>query len=172
MRQFIEERLVCGTDRRVGVAQLVHALNNITTLPASALPPWMANVKKFIPVIVTKDDIGSSWVVNAYLNKRFKQEKKKYKHYTVTPLVSLSVSTLERLITTLEELPLGDVLEGRMREDKQLTRPFEAASKYARSGIPGRLTAHMKILEELLEKVTGDFGLSDPPSAVSNVVPG
>ena len=80
-------------------------------------------------------DIGSSWVVNGYLNKRLKQEKKKYKHYTVTPLVSLSVSTLERLIKTLEELPFSDVLEERIQEDKQLNRPFEAASAYAQSGL-------------------------------------
>jgi len=71
---------------------------------------------------------------------------------------------------TLEELPFEDVLEGRMREDKQLTRPFEAASKYAQSGIPGRLTFHMKVLDELLEKVTAEFGLSDPPSAVTDIV--
>lgn len=168
MRQFLEERLVCGTDRRVGVAQLVHALNNITTLPASALPTWMAGIRKFIPVIITKDDIGSSWVVNAYLNKRFKQEKRQYKRYTVTPLVSLSVSTLERLMNTLQELPFDEVLEGRIKEDKRLTRPFEAASKYAVSGIPGRLTAHMKILDELCERVTADFGFTDPPSEVGN----
>jgi hypothetical protein len=43
MRKFIEDRLVCGTDR--------------------------PSIRKFIPVIVTKDDIGSSWVMNAYLRE-------------------------------------------------------------------------------------------------------
>jgi hypothetical protein len=78
-------------------------------------------------------DIGSSWVVNGYLNKRFKQEKKKYKHYTVTSLVSLSVPTLEQWMKTLEEFPFSDVLEERIQEDKQLNPPFEAASAYAQS---------------------------------------
>jgi hypothetical protein len=169
MRQFLEDRLVSGTDRRVGIGQLVRALDNITGARLTSLPPWLSSIKKFIPVIVTKDDIGSSWVVNGYLNKRFKQEKKKYKHYIVTPLVSLSISTLERLMKTLEELPFSAVLEGRIQEDKELNRPFEAASKYAQSGIPGRLTAHMKILEELLANVAADFEISDPPSAVAGV---
>jgi hypothetical protein len=169
MRRFLEDRLVCGTDRRVGVAQLLHALGNIAGTRASSLPPWLSTIRKFIPVIVTKDDIGSSWVANGYLNKRFKQEKRKYKHYTVTPLVSLSVSTLERLMKTLEKLPFSDVLEGRIQEDKQLNRPFEAASKYAQSGVPGRLTVHMKILEELLAEVAADFEISDPPPAVAEV---
>jgi hypothetical protein len=169
MRQFLEDRLVSGMDRRVGVGQLVRALDNITGARLTSLPPWLSSIRKFIPVIVTKDDIGSSWMVNGYLNKRFKQEKKKYIHYTVTPLVSLSVSTLERLMRTLEALPFSDALEGRIQEDKQLNRPFEAASKYAQSGIPGRLTAHMKILEELMVKVAADFEMSDPPSAVAGV---
>jgi hypothetical protein len=59
--------------------------------------------------------------------------------------------------------------EGRIQEDEQLNRPFEAASKYAQSGVPGRLTVHMKILEKLLAKVVADFEISDPPSAVAEV---
>jgi hypothetical protein len=96
MRRFIEDRLVCGTDRQVGVSQLVNALNNITSLPQSSLPGWLRNIRKFVPLIITKDDIGSSWVINGYLQKRFKEEKRKYKGYTVTPIVSMSISTLER----------------------------------------------------------------------------
>jgi len=165
MRAFLEDRLVCGTNRRVGVAQLAHTLDRITRVRPSALPPWLADIRKFIPVIVTKDDIGSSWVVNAYLNKRFKQESKRHKKYTITPLVSLSVSTLERLMKTLTEVPFAEILEGRMQEDKQLTRPFEAASKYAQSGIPGRLSVHMEILHKLMESMTADFGLTDPSPA-------
>jgi hypothetical protein len=71
-------------------------------------------------------DIGSSWVVNGYLNKRFKQEKKKYKHYTVTSLVTLSVSTLEQLMKDTGGAPVLKCVQ----EDKQLNPPFEAASAY------------------------------------------
>jgi hypothetical protein len=72
MRSYIEDRLGSGTDRRVGVSQLVNTLDNITSLPKSSLPDWLRSIRKFIPVIITKDDIGSSWVMNAYLQKRFK----------------------------------------------------------------------------------------------------
>jgi hypothetical protein len=170
MRAFLENRLVCGTDRRVGVAQLVHALDKITSIPPSALPPWLAGIRKFIPVIITKDDIGSSWLVNAYLNNRFRQEARRHKNYTITPLVSLSVATLERLMKTLTELPFADILEGRIKEDKKLTRPFEAASEYARSGIPGRLSAHMEILDKLMDRMTADFGLTDTSVSAENIV--
>jgi hypothetical protein len=162
MRKFIEDRLVSGTDRRVGVSQLVNALNNITTLPESSLPLWLRGIRKFIPVIITKDDIGSSWVMNAYLQKRFKQEKKKYKGYTVTPIVSMSISTLERSMRALTELSFETILEDRMQQDKQLTRPFEAASKYVQRGVAGRLSVHMDVLEKLTEEVTKKYEVKDP----------
>jgi hypothetical protein len=164
MRKFLEDRLVCGTDRKVGVAQLLNALNNITGLPHSALPEWLRGIKKFIPVIVTKDDIGSTWVINAYLQTRFKQEKKKYKGYTVTPIVSMSVSTLERSMKALSELPFETILEDRIRGDKQLTRPFEGASKYVQRGVAGKLNVHMEILTKLSNEVIEEFQITDPIS--------
>ena len=41
-------------------------------------------VRKFIPLIIAKDEIGSSWGVNAYLNERFNDQidRKKHKAYT------------------------------------------------------------------------------------------
>jgi len=162
MRKYIEDRLVSGTDRRVGVSQLVNALDNITSLPKSSLPDWLRSIRKFIPVIMTKDDIGSSWVMNAYVQKRFKQEKKKYKGYTVTPIVCMSISTLERSMRALTELPFETILEDRMQQDKQLTRPFEAASKYVQRGVAGRLSVHMDVLEKLSEEVTKKYEVKDP----------
>ena len=162
MRKFIEDRLVCGTDRQVGVSQLENALNNITGSPASALPEWLRSIRKFIPVIVTKDDIGSSWVMNAYLQKRFKQQKKKYKGYTVTPVVSMSISTLERSMKALTELSFETILEDRMHEDKQLTRPFEAASKYVQRGVAGKLSVHMEVLQKLSDEVIKKYEVTDP----------
>lgn len=102
----------------------MNALNNITTLPETSLPWWLRGVRKFIPVIITKDDIGSSWVTNAYLQKRFKEEKKKYKGYTVTPIVSMNISTIERAMRALKELPFETILEDRMQQDKQAHASF------------------------------------------------
>jgi len=46
----------------------------------------------------------------------------------------------------LTELPFETILEDRMQQDKQLTRPFEAASKYVQRGVAGRLSVHMDVL--------------------------
>lgn len=160
----MEDRLVCGTDRKVGISQLVNALDNISTLSPSALPRWLRTLRKFIPVIVTKDDIGSSWVINAYLQRRFKQEKRKYKGYTVTPVVSMSISTLERLMSALAELSFETILEDRIRQDKALARPFEAASNYVQRGIGGKLSAHFDVLQKLSDDVIKKYDVKDPSS--------
>jgi hypothetical protein len=70
-RKYLEDRLVTGTDRSVGVSQLVSAIESLTTFPPEALPPFLRPVRKFVPLIITKDEIGSSWVTNSYLNARF-----------------------------------------------------------------------------------------------------
>jgi hypothetical protein len=63
VRQFLEDKLVVGTDRKVGIAQLAKAIYNITSLPQEQLPEYLRGVKKFIPFIITRDDIGSVWLV-------------------------------------------------------------------------------------------------------------
>lgn len=101
-------------------------------------------------------------MINSYLQKRFKEEKKKYKGYTVTPIVSMSISTLERSMKAVSELPFETILEDRIREDKQLGRPFEAASKYVQRGVAGKLSAHMDILTKLMNEVVEEFQVTDP----------
>ena len=59
----MDKRFVEGTDRPVGVSQLLTAIDNTGTMPKENLPKWLRGVKKIIPVIITKDDIGSSWIV-------------------------------------------------------------------------------------------------------------
>jgi len=164
MKKFLEERLVCGTDRKVGVAQLLHAIENVTSLPPEQVPTWLRGIKKFIPLIITKDDLGSSWMVNGYLNARFKEQidRKKYKEYTITPLASMSVSTLERAVNAMRKIPLSAILENRIKSDKSLGRAFEGASDYVPRGMPRNVHAHIKILTELSNDVIADFKLTDP----------
>lgn len=67
--EYLEDRLVTGA----GVCQLLSAVKTIGGSPEK-LPDWLKGIKKIIPVIITKDDVGSSWVVNAYLSRRFKDQ--------------------------------------------------------------------------------------------------
>lgn len=170
MRKFLEDRLVSGTDRKVGVSQLLVAIDSLATHPAEQLPAWLRSVRKFIPLIITKDDLGSSWVVNGYLNARFKQQidRKKYKEYTVTPLVSMSISSLERSVNAIRKVPFSQVLENRIAGDKLMQRPFEAASNYVPSGMPRNISAHMEVLSALMQDVIADFKITDPPGTTGS----
>jgi hypothetical protein len=89
-----------GTDRPVGVSQLLEAIDKIGTLPKGNLPEWLRGAIKLVSVIITKDEIGSSWMMNAYLNARFQEKlnRNKYKKLKITPLVSMNVSSLERAV--------------------------------------------------------------------------
>jgi hypothetical protein len=160
-KTYLEDRLVTGTDRPIGVSQLLTAVQTLAALPSKDQPPWLRGIRKFIPLIITKDEIGSSWVTNTYLNARFKQKlnRKKCKPYVVTPLVSMSISTLERSIAALSDHAFSDILEDRIREDYQLGRPFEAASSYVRPGPARKVFKHMEIMESLGKEMEVDFGM-------------
>lgn len=168
-KQYLEDRLVVGTDRPIGVSQLLTAVQNLTTLPPAALPPWLRGIRKFVPLIITKDEIGSSWVTNTYLNARFAQKvnRKKCKRYVITPLVSMNVSTLERSLAALSDHALSDILEDRIRQDRNLGRPFEAASSWVPPGPARKVTKHLEIMENLSNEMIADFGMVDDQINVS-----
>lgn len=158
-REYLEDKLVTGTDRPIGVAQLLTATRNIKSLPPDELPDYLAGVNQLMPLIITKDDIGSSWMTNAYLNVRFQQqltyeEKSKGE---VSPLVSMSVGTLERAIAPLQEMALSDILRDRITEEPLLGRPFEAGSSYVHRGMPRMMFKHIEIMHEMTTELTTDF---------------
>jgi hypothetical protein len=163
MRDFLEKRLVSGDDGAVGVGQLLNAIRNLATGSPSAIPEWLKNIRKFIPLIVTKDDIGSAWEVNEFLNTRFESQfsRKEFKGYTITPLVSMGIATLERGIGWLAKMSFSKILEERIKADRQLRMPFEAASRYIGRGKAVRLKAHIDILHEVMAEVASDFDLKE-----------
>lgn len=163
MRKYLEDRLVVGTNKPAAVAQLNKAIEKLTTSPPSSLPPWLRSIRKYIPVVITRDEIGSCWGINSYLDARFEEmvNRKAAKAYTITPLVSMSVSTLERSVSKLKEMAFSVILEDRIRSDRDLARPFEAASKYVHRGTARGMSEHLKILHELTEGMIKDFGMAD-----------
>lgn len=169
MKNFLEDKLVKG----VGVDQLVGAVTVITTDPKKTaqkvpvIPDWLERIDTIMPVIVTRDDIGSSWSVNTYLNNRFSERllgKKRHKRITVTPLLSLSVGTLEKLMGTLSKMSLDVVLEDRIKRNPTLLWPFDAASKYVSRGMHRNTPRHMEMLHEIMDQTIKDFGITDPPN--------
>lgn len=163
MRKYLEGKLVSGTDRPVGVAQLLTAVRTLVGLAEGSRPVWMSGIKKLMPVILTKDEIGSSWVVNSYLNTRFADQLKDEDHvgYEVSPLVSLNVSCLERCAHALKHVPFSEVLEDRIKNDEKLGMPFDAASSFVPTGTARNVYKHLEILKAISEELIVDFGMRE-----------
>jgi hypothetical protein len=162
-RGYLEDKLVTGTDRPIGIAQLLTATRNIRSLPPDELPEYLANVKEIMPLLITKDDIGSSWMTNAYLNVRFQQQRTEEEKNKgdVSPLVSMSVGTLERAIAPLQEMALSDILSDRIKEEPFLGTPFEVGSSYVHRGMPRMMFKHIEIMHEMTTELTTDFKMSE-----------
>jgi hypothetical protein len=162
MRDYLEQRLVIGTNKPAAVLQLHRAIEKLTTSP-SCRPAWLRSIHKFIPLVITRDEIGSCWGLNRYLNARFEEmvDRKSAKSYTITPLVSMSISTLERCVQKLKEISFSVILEDRIKGDRLLERPFEAASKYVNRGTAYNMSEHLRIFHELNEGMIKDFGMVD-----------
>jgi hypothetical protein len=161
MKKYLEDKLVVGTNRPVGVAQLLTAVCNLSALPQPSIPTWLQGIKKLMPVILTKDEIGSSWAVNSYLNMRFTGQLKDEDHkgYEVAPLVSLSVSALEKCLHALNDHAFSEVLEERINADPKLGSPFEAASSFVPRGTARKVFKHVEIIKEIADQVIADFGM-------------
>jgi hypothetical protein len=156
IKAYLEDKLVTGK----GVDQLLNAVERFRDADA---PDYLKNINKIIPLIITRDDIGSSWGVNAYLNKRFRDKlsRKARKRVVVTPLVSMNISCLERMMWILQNKTLADVLEERMGADPTLRQPFDAAVKYVQRGAAPKLHAHVEAFSELTERLIVDFGMKE-----------
>ncbi|MGA2898179.1 MAG: hypothetical protein ABSE27_11375 [Acidobacteriaceae bacterium] len=163
VRKFLEDRLVSPK----GVKQLATAIENITSVPKERLPRYLRGIKKYVPLIITKDDAGSGWMVNRYLNARFNEEfkRRKHKRFKITPLVSMSVGTLERAISALSRMALSDILEDRIRSDSSLSIPFEAASSLVPRGTPRNMDKHLEIMHRITREMQAEFKLRDSPAS-------
>jgi hypothetical protein len=157
IKEYLEDKLVSK-----GVNQLLSAVEKLGASGVD-VPDYLKGINKIIPVIVTRDDFGGCWGVNAYLNKRFKDQlsRKSHKRIVVTPLVSTNISCLERMMWVLQEKALADVMEERIKTDRTLRQPFEAAVKYVRRGAAPKLHAHIEAYEELIDRLIVDFGVTE-----------
>jgi len=172
MKKYLESKLVGTAKDRKGVLQLTKAIENIRDKPTS-LPLCLANVNKIIPLIVTKDEIGSSFVINTYLNERLEAQfnRKDYKTLVITPLVTMSAGSMERAMRPLANMAFSTILENRITTDRQLGRPFEAASKHVHKGTARSLPKHMEILTNALSGLMKDFGMKEEDGSPAKMTP-
>jgi hypothetical protein len=99
--------------------------------------------------------------VNSYLNMRFTGQLKDEDHkgYEVAPLVSLSVSTLEKCMHVLNDHGFSEILEERINAEPKLSSPFEAASSFVPRGTARKMFKHVEIIKEVADQLVADFGL-------------
>jgi hypothetical protein len=163
MKKYLESKLVGTINSRKGVTQLMRAIENIKQKPKSFLPPCLAKTNKIIPLIVTKDEIGSSFFINRYLNERFEAQfkRKDYKPLVIAPLVTMSSGSIERAMRPLAKMPFSTILEDRITADRQLGRPFEAASKYVFKGTARSLPKHIELMSDAFRNVIKGFGITE-----------
>lgn len=157
IKSYLEDKLVTK-----GVNQLLGAIKRLAGKGAD-VPDYFKRVSKVIPVIITRDDFGGCWGVNAYLSKRFKDQlgPKSHKGIVVTPLVSMNISCLERMMWAMQEKPFTDIMEERIETDPTLRQPFDAAVKYAQRGLAPKLHAHVEAYKELMARLIVDFGVRE-----------
>jgi hypothetical protein len=73
----------------------------------------------------------------------------------------MSAGTVERAMRALAKMPLSQILENRITTDRNLGRPFEAASKYVPKGTARNMPEHMKLMSAALNEVIKDFGITE-----------
>jgi hypothetical protein len=107
------------------------------------------------------------------LNARFHERlnRLKYKRIKITPLVSMNISSLERAVSAMREMPFSDVMEDRIQEDPMLGRPFEAASSWVPQGTPRNMDKHIEIMKVLAKEMQDDFGMVDDEAELNTSSP-
>jgi hypothetical protein len=162
IKSYLEDKLV----KTKGVSQLLSAVKRLGA-KGPDVPDYLMGITKIIPVIITRDDFGGCWGVNAYLNKRFKDQlsTKLHKGIVVTPLVSMNISCLERMTWALQEKTFADAMEERIASDPTLRQPFDSAAKYVQHGAAPKLHVHVEAYKELSERLIADFGVNEEEAA-------
>jgi hypothetical protein len=123
LKKEMEEKLVGTPEAMKGVRQLIRAVEKLSAFESNKAVSQvdLNEVTTFFPLIIMRDDLGSVFGVNAYLNERF-QELRSVKRLwrSITPLFCLSADDIEKIFPYLTDTPLSALLEARYHGDKQL----------------------------------------------------
>jgi hypothetical protein len=129
LREEIEGKLVGTKEERKGVLQLADAIKNLFDKcnPRKLDCCDLDGIRKVVPLLITRDGIGGTFLINSYLNARFLENlnRKKYRPRIITPLFVMSSENLERISGHLADMPMTDILEMRYAIDDGLVYPFQ-----------------------------------------------
>ena len=123
----LTEKLVGTAKKRKGVHQLADAVRRLCSRNATEKIEGLDlyDVTTAFPLIITRDDLGSAFHMNAYLNFHFQQLTKDSRFgRSVTPLFCMSADDLEKLSPFLNDTSLATVLSSRYKADPGLNFSF------------------------------------------------
>lgn len=123
----IQEKLIGTSEQKKGLGQLALHIEQVfrSKSPRQIEGLERSNIRKVFPVLVTRDDIGASLVMNAYLASKFRELfNRKTVTITVTPLFSLSAQDIELICGYLKDVSFASLLEERYRKDTKLLSSF------------------------------------------------
>lgn len=126
-REF--DKYLIGTEQeKKGVIQLVNAIKKAfdPSLPLGIRNIDVSKIDKVFPVLITRDDIGGSFLVARYINEKFKNliNKGIYRNITITPAFTLSAEGMETITPYLVHYRMSEILEAWFKRDRNLTWSF------------------------------------------------
>jgi hypothetical protein len=130
LKKELEDKLVGEPNRRKGVRQLAHAVERLCRRenPDAIQGVDMAGLEVLLPVVITRDDIGSAWGTNAYLNARFQELKVTMNQCRqVTSLFCFSANDVEMISSYLPDTSLAELLFARHAAETPLMASFWTA---------------------------------------------
>ena len=125
LRQEIEEKLIGSEQRPKGIRQLRNAVLSLfrRDTPLKVKGVDLSKITKVIPLLITRDDLGSTFGINAYLNLRFKsligKERRKLRK-TLTPLFCMGAEDIEKISSYLCDTSLTSIIESRYKGEPQM----------------------------------------------------
>jgi len=137
----IKKKLVHTGEKQKGVGQLARhieqAFNRKSPRQIEGLE--RSKITKVFPVLITRDDISTALMMNAYLASKFRESfNRKTVQVTVTPLFSLSAQDIELICGYLKDVSFASLLEERYRKEPKLLSTFCAVDNAIIENLGGR----------------------------------
>ncbi len=151
-----------------GVGQLATAVERLCRYdkPDRIQGIDFSGISTVFPLIVIRDEIGSGFGMNAYLNSRFQELKPQKTWRSVTPMFSLSADDLEKLTPYLADVPLTRALSARYRRDKALLSPFWMVDNSVIDPKGERHPQFIKMALQIIREMSArTLGLSPEPNS-------
>lgn len=161
----LSQKFLGTQSSRKGVHQLVDALQSLFAKnpPDEISGLDLRSIDTVIPLVLTRDDIGSAFNFSAYLNFHF-QELVQGICFTraVSPLSAASIDEFERLSPYLVDVSLSEVLLARIDLDPDLLFPLWFGGNAVLATLEGRASPLLEAeIEKLGEICINRLGIKD-----------